>query len=271
MPELPEVETVCKGLEKKITGQEITKIDILFPTLRYQIPPQIKSQITNSKIIKITRRARYILIEFANEQILLIHLGMSGSLNFCTKLQIKKHDHVIFYFSQNNFLIYNDPRRFGVIDLVSKAQINNHKMIKNLGPEPLSNDFNPQYLSKILKNKRLNIKTTMMDNKIVVGVGNIYINEALFLSKISPILPACELTNKQVENLVSAIKEKLTQAIKLGGSTLQDYVDIDGNLGYFQNNFQIYGRANQSCFICNSDIVKIKQNGRSSFYCKKCQ
>ena len=271
MPELPEVETVCKGLVKKIINHKIAKIDILFPTLRYEIPQQIKSQIVNSTITKITRRARYILIEFANDKILLIHLGMSGSLNFSTKLNLKKHDHVVFYFDGNDLLTYNDPRRFGVIDLVNKKDLQNHKMIKNLGPEPLSDQFNANYLSKILKNKSLNIKTTMMDNKIVVGVGNIYINEALFLSKISPKLPANKLTKPQIEKLVSAIKQKLTQAIKLGGSTLQDYVDIDGNLGYFQNNFQIYGRFNQPCFVCNGNIEKIKQNGRSSFYCKKCQ
>jgi formamidopyrimidine-DNA glycosylase len=200
-------------------------------------------------------------------------LGMSGKLLYLEKLpkDLAKHDHFITQFSDNSCLIYNDPRRFGLVDLVDENKINQHQMIKNLGPEPLTDNFNSKYLQEKLKGKKINIKTAMMDNAIVVGVGNIYINESLFESKISPLKAAGSLNLKQLEILVKNIKNILARAIKLGGSTLRDYVQLNGDMGGFQFDFKVYGREGKSCLICSSKIKRIKQNGRSTFHCGTCQ
>lgn len=273
MPELPEVETVKRGLEQNIIGKKIAKVLISDKNLRLPYPANFIVNLDQSKITKIERRARYLLIYLSNGRILLIHLGMSGKLNYLVKLPEipKKHDHFLINFSDNSALIYNDPRRFGFVDLVENNQINSHKMIKSLGPEPLSENFNSAYLLSVLKNKSMNIKTTMMDNKIVVGVGNIYINESLFLSRILPSRPANNLSKSEVEILIKNIKKILEKAITKGGSTLRDYVDVKGDVGEFQFDFKVYGRNNEKCFDCSGIIKKIKQNGRSSFYCPQCQ
>ena len=310
MPELPEVETVKSGLEQNVIGKEIVDIKTSDKNLRFPFPKNL-SDLKNSKIILVQRRARYLLINLDNNKTLLVHLGMSGKLNYfdnfpnfisydplvdtnsrrivaavtygdsCDKknniidkddfCRPKKHDHVFILFSDGSGLIYNDTRRFGFVDVVENNQINSHKMIKNLGVEPLSDDFNAQYLAKFLKTKSMNIKTTMMDNKIVVGVGNIYINESLFLSGISPIRAANSLKKSEIELLVKNIKEILVSAIKAGGSTLRDYVDLKGDVGEFQFDFKVYGKHNKNCLDCQTKIQRIKQNGRSSFYCSKCQ
>lgn len=276
MPELPEIETVKSGLEQNVIGKKIAKVRISDKNLRFPYPVNFESDLENLEINSIDRRARYLLINLKNEdseKTLLVHFGMSGKLNFFNEKpsQIKKHDHILIDFNDGTHLIYNDVRRFGFADLVSKNAINDHKMIKNLGPEPLSDDFNTDYLLKALKNKSMNIKTTMMDNKIVVGVGNIYINESLFLSKINPTRPANSLKRAEVVILVENIKKILEKAIKSGGSTLRDYVQLDGDVGQFQFDFKVYGRNNENCFDCAGFIKRIKQNGRSSFYCENCQ
>ena len=273
MPELPEVQTIASGLENNIIGKKVSNITISDKKLRLPFPQEIKTVLTDRKILGVTRRARYILINCNNNKSILVHLGMSGKLIYKTFIpdQAGKHDHFTMRFSDNSCLIYNDPRRFGLIDLVDQDKVNNHKMIKNLGPEPLSEEFNADYLCQKLQNKSINIKTAMMDNSIVVGVGNIYINESLFISGISPLTPAKNLKSDKLEILINNIKNILNKAIKLGGSTLRDYVNLNGNVGEFQNDFKIYGRQNQECISCNSKIKRIKQNGRSSFYCEKCQ
>ena len=273
MPELPEVETVKAGLCNNVIGKRIEKVSLSDKNLRFSYPNGFVKNLQNSAIVNIFRRARYLLINLDNKKTLLVHLGMSGKLNYFSNFPElkKKHDHVFINFDDGSGLIYNDQRRFGFVDLIDDGMIDDHKMIKNLGPEPLSDDFNANYLSLVLKKKTMNIKTAMMDNKIVVGVGNIYINESLFFSKISPQRQANSLKKAEIELLVENIKTILSKAIKAGGSTLRDYVDLNGDVGEFQFDFKVYGKHNEECELCNNSITRIKQSGRSSFYCCKCQ
>ena len=273
MPELPEVETVKNGLKNYVIDKKINEVSISDKNLRFKYPSNFCQDLQDSQITKIKRRARYLLIKLNNNKTLLIHLGMSGKLNYFKEFpdSHKKHDHIFIKFSDNSGLIYNDTRRFGFADLVENPKLDQHKMLRNLGPEPLSENFNANYLAKILKKKNMNIKTTMMDNEIVVGVGNIYINESLFLSKISPLRPANSLNKTEIASLVNNIKIILKKAIRAGGSTLRDYVDLEGDVGEFQFDFKVYGKHNENCTACNSLVKKIKQNGRSSFYCPNCQ
>ena len=272
MPELPEVETVCRGIEQNILGKRIISVQTSGKNLRLPFPDNI-TDLEDQKIISVVRRARYILIKTNKDQILLIHLGMSGKLIYLQHFpeQLNKHDHFAVQFSDDSCLIYNDPRRFGLVDLVNVDKIDQHKMIKNLGPEPLTKNFNAKYLQQQLKGKKINIKTAMMDNAIVVGVGNIYINESLFESKILPLKAAGNLGLKQLEVLIKNIKNILQKAISSGGSTLRDYVQSNGDVGNFQFDFKVYGKDGQNCVVCSSKIKRIKQNGRSSFYCDSCQ
>ncbi len=273
MPELPEVETIKTALQQNVINKTISQIKLSDKNLRFAYPLNFNQDLTNSTIKNINRRARYLLIELDNGKTLIIHLGMSGKLNYFNKYPInpQKHDHISIKFDDNSSLIYNDVRRFGFADLTNSKDINNHKMIKNLGPEPLSDNFNSKYLGNILKNKIMNIKTAMMDNKIVVGVGNIYINESLFISKISPLRNSNSLKGNEIEILIQNIKLTLTRAIGSGGSSLKDYVNLNGDIGKFQFDFKVYARYNEKCTICHNIITRIKQNGRSTFYCKKCQ
>ena len=272
MPELPEVETVRRGLENNIIDKKIASVFISDKKLRLPFPKNFSTDLKNKTIISVKRRARYIIIELDKELNILVHLGMTGKIIYQTKTPTPSlHDHCLISFSDKTSIIYNDPRRFGLIDLVKTSEIKNHKMLKNLGPEPLSKEFNAKYLQSKLENKQMNIKTAMMDNEIVVGVGNIYINESLFQSSISPLKAAGNLKLNQLENLIINIKKILKKAIELGGSTLRDYVNLHGDVGGFQFNFAVYGRTGQKCIVCDGIIKKIKQNGRSSFYCQKCQ
>lgn len=269
MPELPEVETVRRGLEKVI-NKKVLKIFRSEKKLRFESKLNL-SELKNAKITDITRRARYLIINFDNKKSLIIHLGMSGKITIGDEFKKLKHDHFAIEFSDKTFLIFNDARRFGFVDLIKTADLKNHKMLKKLGVEPLSDDFHFTYLKEKLARKNMNIKTTMMDNEIVVGVGNIYINESLFNSGILPNRNANGLKDAELKKLVAEIKKILTKAIKLGGSSISDYVNAKGDLGYFQNNFKVYGREKENCLHCKNSIQRIVQNGRSSFYCSICQ
>jgi formamidopyrimidine-DNA glycosylase len=269
MPELPEIETIKRGI-LSLENYEVKKIFRSSFKLRVDSNKKLEN-IVNSKIIAIKRRARYLIIDFNNYHSLIIHLGMSGRITIDSNFKNLKHDHFACQFDNQQWLIYNDPRRFGFIDLVESHDLNSHKMLKNLGPEPLSLDFNHQYLQKKLANKNCNIKTTMMDNQIVVGVGNIYINESLFLAKILPTKMAKNLSKKEIINLVEAIKKTIATAIEMGGSSISDYQNANGELGFFQNQHQVYGRQNQDCHKCGCIIERIVQNQRSTFFCKTCQ
>ncbi len=272
MPELPEVETICQGLRDKILNQTIIEVHHLTKhKLRQEIPVNIAQKITNSKIISIIRRAKYIQIFLDNAWVLLIHLGMSGKVLLKNKgYEHQKHDHFAFDLSDKAKVIYNDPRRFGLIALIKKDDLANHPLIKNLGIEPFDSEFNDDYLAKFLKRNQP-IKLTLMDNKYIVGVGNIYASESLFLSKISPLRPSNSLASSEIKLLHEKIIEVLKTSIERGGSSLKDYASVSGEKGYFQNSFNVYGREGEACRICNNVIIKIKQGGRASFYCDQCQ
>lgn len=269
MPELPEVETIRLGLQG-LNGKKIRQVFSSDKKMRINSTIELKN-LEKSTIKNVERRARYLIINFTNNYSLIIHLGMSGRITLVKEFRKLKHDHFACEFDDGSFLIFNDPRRFGFVDLILSKDLSNHPSMKKLGPEPLSKDFNFSYLSKKLHDKKMNIKTAMMDNEIVVGVGNIYINESLFDIGVSPLRSASDLKDNEIKKLVLAIKKILKKAIESGGSSINDYVDSEGKNGHFQNSFKIYGREGEKCLLCKGLITRIIQNGRSSFFCKKCQ
>jgi len=273
MPELPEVETVCRGLSNTILGRKITFADNLRPNLRIPFPENFGAVLKNKTIKNISRRAKYILITLDDGTIIIAHLGMSGKMvvfpNFQNDRQ--KHDHAIFQLDDGKELIFNDPRRFGLITFSDTANINKHKLIVNLGIEPLESGFDGKFLFKKFKNKNTPIKTAIMDASLVVGVGNIYACEALFRSAIAPTAKSGEISAAKCNELAGNIKNVLFEAIESGGSTLRDYVGSSGKSGYFQHRFKVYGREGESCVSCQNPIKRLKQSGRSSFYCANCQ
>ena len=273
MPELPEVETVCRGLRQSIIGQTIAQIEYLRPDLRIPFPDHFQEQLEGKTIRAIRRRSKYILIELDNSLLWIIHLGMSGKVLLVDELpeQPAKHDHVLVRFENDSGLIYNDARRFGLMTLIETASLPSHPLFVRLGPEPLENNFTPDYLYSKLQNKTSPIKQVIMDSHVVVGVGNIYACESLFRSNIAPQTPANSIDRKKTGQLTQHIKKVLEEAIASGGSTLRDYVRSDGDLGYFQHRFAVYGRENEPCPHCQTPIQRIKQQGRSSFYCPQCQ
>jgi formamidopyrimidine-DNA glycosylase len=268
MPELPEVETTKRGLLPLLLHQTIREVKIHFPTLRYLIPVELKIILKNKKVLAIKRRAKYLLFEFDCGS-LLIHLGMSGTLKVLDKTQpLIKHDHFELILDNQKSLRFNDPRRFGC---VLWSEDFNHKQLQKLAPEPLDENFNAQYLYTITRNKNKSIKGFIMDQHFVVGVGNIYASESLFLSKINPLKPTKNLSKIQCGLLVKNIKIILQKAIKAGGTTLKDFSDVEGKAGYFAQSLSVYGRKNLQCFECTARISKITQHNRATFYCENCQ
>lgn len=272
MPELPEVETIKNGLQD-FSNYQINQIFQSDKKLRFPSTLQLQ-KLQNLEILNFSRRARYLLINLSQNKTLIIHLGMSGKITANADFKKLKHDHFAISLTNSNnniWLIFNDARRFGFIDLIESKDLETHKMLKNLGPEPLSHEFDFSYLKEKLKKKAMNIKTAMMDNKIVVGVGNIYINESLFDAKILPTRLANSLLEIEIKNLINSIKSIIKKAIELGGSSISDYVKASGDLGNFQNSFKVYGKNGEKCLLCKKNIQKIVQNGRSSFFCEACQ
>jgi formamidopyrimidine-DNA glycosylase len=272
MPELPEVETICRELGSHVINKSIKDVIRLTKhNLRLAIPNNIKD-IIGATIVKVERRAKYIQIFLSNDLILIMHLGMSGKILLKDFQYIpQKHDHLMIEFQDNGQLIYHDPRRFGLIDLIQNDELSEYSLFRELGIEPFSNEFTSGYLLKLLAGKNKPIKLAIMDNKNIVGVGNIYASESLFLAKVMPARPASSLDESEINLLHENILYILDESIKKGGSTLKDYANISGEKGYFQNSFKVYGRENQPCFICEQPIEKITQGGRSSFYCPSCQ
>ncbi len=272
MPELPEVETTCRGISQHILNNEIASVLIRNDKMRLPTPLYLTEILNKKKIINISRRAKYILIKF-DHGTLILHLGMSGTLRVIdTKEEFKKHDHFIINFTDNNSLRLNDPRRFGLVDWVDEQNnLFSHKMLAKLGPEPLTADFTAEYLENKLKDKNTAIKLFIMNPQIVVGVGNIYANEALFLSKINPTRPAKSLSILEINELVKNIKLVLKAGIKAGGTTLRDFANADGKPGYFQQQLRVYGRENQPCVICNTVLTSIRQGQRATVFCAQCQ
>ena len=267
MPELPEVETTKNGLEKLLTNKTITEVTILNPNLRWRVDKSIISKINNQTIRSFSRRGKYILFNLDKGH-LMVHLGMSGKINVVNiKEPLKKHDHFLLHFN-NEVMRFNDPRRFGSIFYLENLS---HQLINHLGVEPLENSFHENYLFENSRNKTQNVKAFIMDSKIVVGVGNIYACESLFKTGINPKTQANKISKQRYIDLTNKIKEVLTEAIKAGGTTLQDFAKVDGKPGYFSQELSVYGREDENCYRCNGKIRRIVQNQRSTFYCPKCQ
>jgi len=267
MPELPEVETTKNGLEKILTKKKITKVEILNSNLRWIVDEAIRSMINNQTIRSFSRRGKYILFNLDKGH-LMIHLGMSGKINVVdTQEPLNKHDHFLLYFN-NQVMRFNDPRRFGSIFYLKDL---NHKLLNNLGVEPLEDSFHKNYLFENSRNKTQNVKAFIMDSKIVVGVGNIYACESLYNAGINPKTKSNKISKQRYLNLTENIKKVLNKAIKAGGTTLQDFAKVDGKPGYFSQELSVYGRENENCYNCNGKIKRIVQNQRSTFYCPKCQ
>ena len=282
MPELPEVETIMRGILPFLEGATIKKIKLNRADLRWPFPENFASRIKEAKVLNLKRRSKYILVELSTGETLLIHLGMSGKIlvsnskignYFYESAQASNHDHVIFTLNDGTVITYNDPRRFGAMDLTKTDDLNNHKFLLKLGPEPLGNNFNSEYLKIKLSKKESPIKNVLLDQSIVAGLGNIYVCEALFMSGISPKKKASKISKNKCDELVLNIRTILISAIEAGGSSLKDFTDIQGNPGYFQFDFYVYGRDNEWCKTrdCDRKIKRISQSGRSSFYCPRCQ
>ncbi len=269
MPELPEVETTCKGIKPHIEGQHIIRIAVRNQNLRWPIPKDISQQVAGKSIVSVRRRAKYILVEFSHGA-LLIHLGMTGSLRIITHDEPPGfHDHFDMVFA-NGIVRYRDPRRFGSL-LWQPHPIESHPLLMHLGPEPLSEDFNASQLHKNCAGRKQPIKSLIMDSKQVVGVGNIYANEALFMAGIHPKRQAGRIAKQRLQKLTLAIKEVLKNAIDQGGTTLRDFVDSTGSPGYFKQQLRVYGRACKPCRQCETPLKAIRLGQRSTVFCGQCQ
>ncbi len=273
MPELPEVETVCRGLALKLLGRRLTAVEQRRPNLRFPFPEGFAARLTGRRIDSIRRRAKYIIIDLDDGTVLLVHLGMSGSMvvNEKRPALLDRHDHVVFDIDNGTCVRFNDARRFGLMDLVAAADLAHHKLIRGLGLEPLSDEFDGPALAAMLKGRKTSVKLAIMDQRLVVGVGNIYASEALFRAGISPKRRAGTIAGERAAKLAAAIKKVLKEAIKAGGSSLRDYVQANGELGYFQHRWKVYDREDQKCPTCGGPIKRITQGGRSTFYCPKDQ
>jgi len=283
LPELPEVETTRKGILPHIQSKKVKRLDVRERKLRWPIPDDLEFQLIGRELLAVNRRAKYLLLEFEHGT-LLIHLGMSGSLRVLMnedsdsinefELPLpSKHDHVDIVFEgkdgQVSCVRYNDPRKFGAVLWLDDADQSPHLI--HLGPEPLSDDFSGLHLHKKASGRSVPVKNFIMDNKVVVGVGNIYANEALFRAGIRPDLSVSKIGRTRFNRLAECIKEVLSEAIKQGGTTLKDFVGGDGKPGYFQQQLQVYGRSGQPCHLCGTTLKEIRMQGRSTVYCSKCQ
>lgn len=268
MPELPEVETTLRAIQS-FDQDTLDSVTIHNPSLRWLVDPEIHQKLAGKKVTQIFRRAKYIIFDFADYQ-LIIHLGMSGTLRIMGKNEnyFKKHDHAELVFNKNK-LIYNDPRRFGSIHITDSYL--EHFLIASLGPEPLSSDFSTNYLFKKIKNSNTNIKNFIMNQKNVVGIGNIYASEILFKSYVDPRRITKSITKKECGLITKNSKEVLKEAIKVGGTTLKDFFSAQGSAGYFKIQLAAYDRENEECTRCKNLINKITQNQRATYFCKVCQ
>ncbi|WP_274570912.1 bifunctional DNA-formamidopyrimidine glycosylase/DNA-(apurinic or apyrimidinic site) lyase [Neisseria leonii] len=272
MPELPEVETTLRGIAQHIEGRSVAALTVRQPKLRLPVPPGLHDTLCGQTVRRCRRRAKYLLIEFP-AGIVLIHLGMSGSLRVFrpdTAPAAGRHDHLDIVFSDGLILRYRDPRRFGMVLWYAGAP-ETHPLLAHLGPEPLADDFDAGYLFAALQKRRSAVKSVLMDNRVVVGVGNIYANESLFYAGIAPHRPACDVSENEAAALCTQIKTVLARAIAKGGSTLRDFVDSSGNSGYFQQEYAVYGRHQLPCPRCGTPVAKQIIGQRSSFYCPACQ
>jgi formamidopyrimidine-DNA glycosylase len=286
VPELPEVETVRRGLAPALEGATIARAQVNRPDLRWPFPDRMAERLTGARVLRLRRRSKYILADLDTGETLIVHLGMSGRMIVSAGAARvapgvfhhahpapEKHDHVVLDTQAGARITFNDARRFGAMDLAPTATVEAHKLLAALGPEPLGNAFHEDHLARAFRGKRTPVKAALLDQRIVAGLGNIYVCEALFRAGISPLRHAGRIARPRVGRLVSEIRDVLTEAIEAGGSSLRDYRQADGDLGYFQHTFRVYGREGQPCQTpeCKGIIRRKVQSGRSSFHCPICQ
>jgi formamidopyrimidine-DNA glycosylase len=290
MPELPEVETVRRGLQPAMEGARFTKVEARRRDLRWPLPKDFAQRLQGQTVEGLGRRAKYLLADLSSGEVLLMHLGMSGSFRlrrngekffgdprYFEMAKDEKHDHVVFHMSNGATITFNDPRRFGSMKLVPRARLDSEPLLRGLGPEPLGNEFDAAMLAKACTAKKTTLKAALSDQRIVAGLGNIYVCEALFRARLSPKRQASTIAdrngkpNAHAYALVDAIKAVLNDAIAAGGSSLRDHRRADGSLGDFQHKFQVYDREGEPCPTCKGKIKRIVQTGRSTFYCPSCQ
>lgn len=282
MPELPEVETVRRGIAPAMEGQRIGSVQLNRPDLRWPLPERMKERLEGCIVERLHRRSKYILCDLSSGETLLIHLGMSGRVlvsgdpqgRFVNDHPAKeKHDHVVIDMTKGARITYNDPRRFGAMDLFATDSMDQNRHLRMLGPEPLGNAFHADYLFDTIRERNAPIKNVLLDQKVVAGLGNIYVCEALFRAGIDPRRKASQISRKRVDQLTGCIRDVLVEAIDAGGSSLKDFKQADGELGYFQHSFDVYGREAKACKNdgCEAPIRRISQSGRSTFFCAQCQ
>ena len=274
MPELPEVETVCRALSKVIKNSRIKKIEFYRKDLRWQVKNNLEVALKNNIFIDPYRRGKYILIPTNTDKIFLIHLGMSGQIRIKKKDIVQKHDHMRLIVENNNkhFIItYNDSRRFGYIDLFKKKELREHFLLSKIGVEPLGRELTIEYLQNNFKKRVINIKNALIDQKIIAGIGNIYASEILYKAKINPLRKVNSLSQNDLNSIITFTKIILKKSIDVGGTTIRDHMQPDGSLGYFKQKLQVYGKTNEKCKTCNSFIVKEVISNRSTFICRHCQ
>ena len=274
MPELPEVETIRRGLALRISGRRIVRAELRRPDLRRPFPPMLAKRLTGARIGALARRGKYILIELDETGLLLLHLGMSGRITAAgPEIPEAKHDHVVLTLDDGTVVRFNDPRRFGLIDYMARGTEAAHPLLAGMGPEPLEPGFDAAYLDRALAGKLTPIKAALLDQRIVAGLGNIYVCEALYRAGVSPRRLAATVIGARAQRLAAAVREVLGEAIAAGGSSLRDYVQASGELGYFQHSWAVYGREGEPCPGCNcaEGVRRIVQSGRSTFFCAKRQ
>jgi formamidopyrimidine-DNA glycosylase len=292
MPELPEVETVRRGLQPVMEGAKIVKAEARRKDLRFPFQKDFTARLQGQTVTGLGRRAKYLMADLGSGDVLLMHLGMSGSFRVLEQSEAKTpgefhhprgkdsaHDHVVFHMSSGTDVVFNDPRRFGYMKIIARNALDDEPLLKGLGPEPLGNEFDAKMLARACANKKTSLKAALLDQRVVAGLGNIYVCEALFRAQLSPRRLAATLATKAGEptdhakRLVEAIHGVLNQAIKAGGSSLRDHRQTSGELGYFQHSFQVYDREGERCQTanCAGVVRRFTQNGRSTFWCPKCQ
>jgi formamidopyrimidine-DNA glycosylase len=273
MPELPEVETVCRGMAPVLVGQRLTRAEARRADLRVPFPPDLAQRLVGARVTAVTRRAKYAQIHTDRDDVMLLHLGMSGRviLSAISDAPFDKHDHLVLETAAGGRLVLNDARRFGMVDLVGAANLAAHPWLAALGPEPLGPALTPAFLMRSFHGKTSPVKSVLLDQRVIAGLGNIYVCEALFKAGISPLRAAGTISRAKLARLAEAIRTVLERAIEVGGSSLRDYVQVDGELGYFQHEWTVYGREGAPCRRCGRIIGRTVQSGRSTFFCGACQ